>query len=344
MYLTEKEIFSQYDALQKTVEYVLSKSEQINQFKMDRPFKSITFTGCGSSYYLCKSAELSAKVHLAIAANSIASGDMMLNLSQYHNMIRNTLLVTSSRSGSTSEVLMAVRSAKEEFHVPVISVCAKENSELSKLSDLILEIPWAFDESVCQTRTVTNLYVANLLLVAILAEDQSIIQEIQLAVQKGKDYMNTNKELVNKIGNDRSWERAVILADGELEGIATEGALAFKEICQVHSNYYHVLDVRHGPMVLIDDRTLVIMATSRNGEQYQSHLINDIQQKGAKVITISEKDVWNSDYNIKVESYKHYAVMGIPFIYVPQCIAYYKALASGINPDLPQGLDPWIKL
>ena len=46
------------------------------------------------------------------------------------------------------------------------------------------------------------------------------------------------------------WESVVVLADSELDGIASEAAIAFVEIPQVHANYYHVLDVRHGPMVL----------------------------------------------------------------------------------------------
>lgn len=33
--------------------------------------------------------------------------------------------------------------------------------------------------------------------------------------------------------------------DAELCGICEEGALTFKEICQVDSNYYHLLDARH---------------------------------------------------------------------------------------------------
>ena len=37
--------------------------------------------------------------------------------------------------------------------------------------------------------------------------------------------------------------------------IASEGALAFKEIARIPSISYHLLDVRHGPMVLIDDKT-----------------------------------------------------------------------------------------
>lgn len=345
MYKTEKEIFSQYKALKQTLTYMLSNAERIKCFRDKAVFKSITFIGCGSGYCLCHSGEISAKLHLNLPANAMAAGDLMINFSEYTNIIQGTLLVAPSRSGSTSEVVKAISKAKEAFYTPCISISAKKDSELSKIADLSLEIPWAFDESVCQTRTVTNLYVANLLLIAIIAEDQVMLDEIRMAIDKGEVYMEKYLGMLKDIGNDKTWDKVVVLADGELEGIASEAAIAFKEIPQMMSNYYHLLDVRHGPMVLIDDSTLVIMACSHHGVSYQQDLISDLKKKGAKVVTVSSiNEELNSDFNITIPRYQKNGVSGIPFINVPQVISYYKALSRDINPDLPDGLDPWIKL
>lgn len=346
MYKTEAEIMGQYQALARTYEYFMSKALEIKEFYARSRFPSLTFIGAGSGYCLCQSGELSAKMRLGIPANSIPAGDLMLNLPHYEKMIRNTLLIALSRSGTTTELVLAVKNAKERYSVPCISICATQNSDMSRLADLNLEIPWAFDESVCQTRTVTNFYAANLLLVGILGNDLTLLNEVNDCINVGEDYIKEYTRCLKEVGRDERWERVVVLADSELQGIASEGALAFKEISRIPSNYYHVLDVRHGPMVLIDDKTLVIMACSPHGVHYQQALIGDIRNKGAQVVTVGMRsaNLWGSDVHIAVHDYDNYGVMGIPFIFVCQAISYFKAIYRGVNPDIPEGLEPWIKL
>lgn len=346
MYKIEQEIFSQYEALKQTYSYFLDKADTIKAFFGNTQFKSITFIGSGSSYSLSKSAVMSLKLRSEIKVNSIAAGDLMLNFDQYKNMIKDTLFISLSRSGSTSEVILAVKKAKQDMNIPCISICMVENSELSKIANLNLELPWTFDNSVCQTRTVTNLYTASLLLTAIMTGDTGLLDEVGAAVEAEGKFIEQNTAILKEVANTGNWESAVILADGELEGIAEEGALAFKEICQLQSNYYHILDVRHGPMVIIRDKSLVIMAAVPSGDLYQKGLIADLRKQGALVLTVSDRadNILGSDYNITIPSYKKYAVSGIPFIFVPQVISYYKALKRGTNPDKPQGLSAWIEL
>jgi glutamine---fructose-6-phosphate transaminase (isomerizing) len=346
MYKTENEIFSQYIALEKTYTYLMERAYEIKKVQKEKTFESVTFIGCGSSYSLCKSAAMSLKMRSQLKVDSFPAGDLMLNFSQYKSLIKNTLLIAPSRSGSTSEVILAVKRAKEEFGVPCISICATNQSELSKMADLNFELPWIFDESVCQTRTVTNLYTANLILVGILTDDKLLLDEIKSAIENGCRFMEANKKILTDIGNDEAWDNVVTLGDSELTGIVEEGALAFKEICQLPSNYYHILDVRHGPSVLIRNKTLVILAAAPDGEAYQKDLIKDLKKQHAIIITVSDKpdNGYGADYNFTVPSYRNYAVMGIPFIFIPQMLSYSKAISRGINPDLPQGLEPWIKL
>lgn len=98
--------------------------------------------------------------------------------------------------------------------------------------------------------------------------------------------------------------------------------------------------------VLIRNKTLVIIAAAHDGEAYQKDLVKDLKKQQAIIITVSDKpeNAYGADYNFTVPSYKNYAVMGIPFIFVPQMLSYSKAIVRGTDPDQPQGLNPWIKL
>ncbi|HHW48072.1 MAG TPA: SIS domain-containing protein [Clostridiaceae bacterium] len=346
MFKTGYEILNQYEALKKTYDYILGKKKEIKDFQAKTNYKSVTFIGCGSSYCLCKSAEVSYKLRSGMPANSIAAGDLLVNFPAYKKLLENTLLIAPSRSGSTSEVVLSVEMAKAELGVPCISIAAKQETKLGEIADLSIEIPWAFDESVCQTRTVTNLYLADLLLIGIMLDDTSLVEELEQAIKAGEEHINRTREIAREVVDNEEWQKVVVLADAEIAGIAEEGALAFNEICQLPSNYYHILDVRHGPMVLINGKTLALVGCSPDNESYQKDLIKDLKAKGAVVVTVSARDAsfWDSDYNVEIPRYKNFAVNGVPFILVPQLLSYFKALKAGVNPDEPTGLDPWIKL
>ena len=344
-YITESEIFAQYEALERTHEYFLRNANRIKQFYKKHGPKSLAFIGCGSSLCQCRSAEMSAKIRMGIPAVSIAGGDLMLNYPHYKKMLKGAMLVAPTRSGSTSEVAVSVKKIKRDMKEPCICICARHGLELEEIADLTLVIPWAFDKSVCQTRSVTNIYAADLCLVAAMAGDGDLFKEIKHAIRNGPAFMAASKGALKQIGSQK-WDHAVVLADSELEGIGGSGALSIKEIAQVNANYYHILDVRHGPIVLVNKKTLVIIACSSFGVDYQKDLVRDLKKRGATVVTVSNKSKkdFGSDYNFKIPSYKNLGVAGIPFIFVPQAISFYKALSRGINPDVPHGLDPWIVL
>ena len=343
---TYLEIKSQYAALRKTFDYIAAKKDELLSFYNDKFPKTLTYIGCGSSYYLCQSAELSAKIRLGKPATAMAAGDLMLNYQDYLKMLEGTLIIAPSRSGSTSEVLSAIQNLKSSLSLPVLAITCVVNSDLAKKADLTLELPWAFDESVCQTRTVTNLYTANLLILGYLSNDTQLINDLNSVIEAGTNYIEKYEERLKCIA-DEEWHDVIVLADGEMQGIATEGALAFTEIARVPGRYYHLLDVRHGPMVLVNEKTLVIMCLTEVGFTYQFDLINDLIKKGATIITYSDTPL-SAIAGVKLQVILDLgldnAVRGIPFIFIAQILAYYKALKKGVNPDQPEGLAAWIRL
>jgi glucosamine--fructose-6-phosphate aminotransferase (isomerizing) len=347
MYVTYSEIKDQYNSLSKTYEYLAGRREQIVTVYKEHSPKSLNYMGCGSSYYLCQSGELSAKIRLGIAASSLAAGDVMLNYPSYGKVLNGSMVVVLSRSGSTSEIIKALQQAKSVYQpLPVLGIACVAGSELSAIADLTLELPWAFDQSVCQTRTVVNLYVANLLVLAYLSGEQKLVEDIATVIRIGNNFMDAYERELEIIAKE-PWEDVVVLADGEIQGLADEGALAFTEIARVPGSYRHLLDVRHGPMVLIDKNSLVVVCLNSKGIDYQLALINDLLKKGATVITYSDLPI-NPIPGVRLQATSgvslDHAVRGIPFIFIAQALAYFKAINKGVNPDQPEGLDAWIKL
>lgn len=347
MSLTYDEINQQYTALQQTYDYMLEKRQEIVAFVKAQSITSITFVGCGSSYCLSESAAFSFRLRAGLPSSALAGGDLMLNPERYDTLLEKTLLIAPSRSGSTSEVVEALRLIQSNKRVAVLALSCVTDSPLSKQADFSLELPWAFDHSVCQTRTVINLYVANLLLAAFLGHDEVVIADIQKAINQGEAFMARVESSIRQTA-DFAWTNAVVLADGELQGLASEGAIALTEIAKVQAHSYHLLDVRHGPMVTIGPDTLVIAAISGNGTEHQRNLMRDIKGRGATIIAFADQANAVSTEHVDLAVISDYpldiAVQGIPFIFIPQIVALTSAERQGINPDQPDGLVAWVKL
>ncbi len=345
MSLTYKEITSQYEALAKTYDLITQRSGDLKRFVDQGNFPLIVFIGCGSSFSIATGMAATAQIKLARPAMAIAGGDLLLHVDRYKKYLNGALLVAISRSGSTSEILMAVDALKKAgTDFKLLSFTCVENSKLSVISDFVFDLPWAFDESVCQTRTVSNLYLCGALFAAIMADDQPLTAELKDVIDGGEAYLR-KVEPTLKAAAETPWNRGVVLGDAELAGICDEGALTFKEICQLDSNYYHLLDSRHGPMVMIKADTLVIVAMSDAQNDLERGLIADLLAKKATVLVYSDTPcdidgIFNVSFGKKLDSISR----GIPFILVPQLLTYYKSLVTGTDPDKPEGLTPWIKL
>ncbi|MGE5559159.1 MAG: SIS domain-containing protein [Bacillota bacterium] len=343
---TYLEIKDQYRALNRTLGYMTARCDELMDFYRRRQPRTLLYAGSGSSYCLCRSAALSAVLRLSIPALAFSAGDLMLNYESYRKTLDGAMLAALSRSGKTSELIKAIRNIRAYAQMPILAITCSGNTPLTDLADFKLEIPWADDKSVCQTRTVVNLYAANLIMLAYLSGDLDLLNDIKAMVCGGEVFMDRYDGILADMAC-MDWNNVVILADGEIQGIAAEGALAFTEIAQIPGHSHCFLDVRHGPLIMIKKGTLVIACLTENGFDYQKGLIEEIRDRGADVITYSDI-VLDEIKGVKLAAASGMklasAVRGIPFINIAQLLALYQAKRKGLNPDQPEGLDAWIAL
>lgn len=337
--LTLKEIKDQYNRIRKTDEYLMKNVKILDKMKY---FNRIIYIGCGSSYSLAKSFAQMTIMHTNKTSYAFAAGDVMLRPKEYENLFDNSLVIPITRSGSTSEIIQVLNNIDKDTFYSIGFTC-KEDSPISNLCNKVFEMPWAFDESVCQTSCISNFYFVILHIINAINSKKTFKFDLNNLSNHGDLFIKDFEEKFIEIAN-MPWKKVVTLGDSQIYGIVEEGALAFKEICQLPSNSYNFLDVRHGPMVLIDKETLVI-APIKNCSEVEKDLIKDIERKGATVVTISHKDFTvENTININVELDISYELLAFPFINTCQLISLYKAYSIDVDPDNPDGLDAWIKL
>jgi len=344
MFLTEKEILDTPNALKQTYSYVCEKSEEIKAF-FEKSNRKFTFFGCGSSYMLSKSAAALFASYENTSAAAIAAGEYLVDPDFWRETVRDSIVVTISRSGKTSEMVKAVKHIKETLGCKVISISMKDNNDIMPMSQLNITLDWCYDNSVCQTRTVTNLYTAVLLLASYYANDEALRLSVKAACETNEKFMAENRETLEKIAS-LDWEDVTVLADGPVRGIAEEGALAFTEISMLTGRYFPMLDYRHGPVVISNEKSLTIMLINPAEDSLQKDMVADVISHGGPVVVVSKhKDnIYGATAHIQIDGIEKFAAWGIPFIYLSQMTALTKSVNMGGNPDAPKGLDAFIIL
>lgn len=345
MFLTEKEILDTPNSLKKTYGYFCERAEDIEAFFKNNTSRKFTFFGCGSSFMLSKSASLLFGSFANTSASAIAAGEYIVDPDFWKETVKDSIVVTISRSGKTSEMVKAVKHIKETLGCDVISISMKDNNDIMPMAQLNMTLDWCYDNSVCQTRTVTNLYTSILLLASYYTNDESLRSSVKVACDTNEKFQADNRETLEKIAA-LDWEDVTVLADGPVRGIAEEGALAFTEITMLTGRYFPMLDYRHGPIVISGKKSLTIMLINPAEDELQKDMVADVMSHGGPVVVVSKhKDnIYGATAHIRIDGIENFAAWGIPFIYLSQMTSLIKSVNMGGNPDAPKGLDAFIIL
>lgn len=255
MYTIQTEIFSQPSALMQTQALFKEKHDQIYEF-IKEPFQNIIFIGCGSGFMLSEGAAAMFSMYTDKKTVAVSGGEIILSPEKYSRIFTNALVIVASRSGETSEVLFALEKLRKLTTFKTMGIIAKTDCSLKPYLDFTLEIPWAFDHSVCQTRTISNIYYSLTMLLAIYIENEQLAAAFQTFFENQSAFLEEHKEMCQIIAQ-KEWNNVTVLGDGEISGIASEGSLAFTEICILPGEYFNLLDYRHGPIVLANEKKTV---------------------------------------------------------------------------------------
>jgi glutamine---fructose-6-phosphate transaminase (isomerizing) len=309
-------------------------------------FDQAIFTGCGSSYYLAHTGARLFQALTGITARAAPAAELVFSPETYLPAGAHTLLVAPSRSGETSETIQAVEVFRERGQGGVLALGCSEESTLSKRADLPLVIASAREESVVQTRSLSSLTVLMGLLAATLS-GQGGVDDLEPLPAAGEHLLADYGQLARELGESEEFERFYVLGSHALFGIASEGSLKLKEMSLSHSEPFHTLEFRHGPMAMVNQQTLVIGLVSERSYRQETAVLREMQLQGAQVLTLADQAgddlaAWSQVVLLR----SRLPFWGRPPLYLPvmQLMACHRAIKRGLNPDRPTNLQPFITL
>jgi len=172
-------------------------------------------------------------------------------------------LIAISRSGTTTEIIDAVKAAPAD--TPVLGIVGEAGSPLGALLTKELDLPFADEQSVVQTRFATT--VLTLLLGA-------YGWDVESSADRAEAFLD--ESLPDWAG---AVEQFVFLGRGVGMALAHEAALKFREILAGWSEGYATMEYRHGPISAINERSLVWIL-----DDQEPSIDDQIRATGARLI------------------------------------------------------------
>ena len=331
-YCTYDEIKSQTSAWVQAIDLV-----RTSPLPQAADFDQVIFTGCGSTYYLSLAAAALYQQLTGRPARAVSGGELWLN-AQVSLAPGRTLLVAVSRSGTTTETAQAVERFRAD-KLGSVMVISNYHEALSRLADVDIVIEQGQEQSVAQTRSFASMYVAAVAVCARMAARTDLLSSMAGLPAVGEHLLTRYESYAQEIGKDLDFDRFYFLGSGIRYGLACEMNLKMKEMTLTHSEPFHFLEFRHGPMSMVNKTTLVIGLLSDAQRLQEMKVLSEMEAIGARVMRLAETDA-----DVTFGSTIPEAVRGVLYLPVLQLVAFYRALAKGLNPDRPHNLTAVVKL
>ena len=357
-----KEIYEQPKAIRETIGSFLTNNNPIN-LNIDIDFKEINkifIIACGTAMH----AGMATKYAFEHFCQIPTEIDMASEF-RYRNPIINnkTLCIFISQSGETADTIAAIKLAKANG-AKTIGIINAIDSTMTRLVDTTLYTHAGPEIAVASTKAYTC-QVTLLTILALYISEKLNIKELENEIKTTKqDILNLPKlvedqlkniDYIKDISNNLYKNHDIyFIGRGQDYAAALEGSLKLKEISYIHSEAYASGELKHGPIALIEDNTLVlgIATNSATAPKTMSNL-EEVIARGADTIlitnqnsktdelsenkSITKSDIEKVHYLIEVPEINTF-LSPISTIIPMQLFAYYISKAKKLDVDKPRNL------
>jgi glucosamine--fructose-6-phosphate aminotransferase (isomerizing) len=347
-----KEIYEQPKTVRDTLNPRIKNNEiTIEELKLTddewKKIEKVLIVACGSAYHV----GVTAKYVIEGLARVPVEVDMASEF-RYRNPIlkEGSLVIIISQSGETADSLAALRAAKEKGF-PILGIVNVVGSSIAREADSVM-YTWAGPEiAVATTKAYSAQLITIYLLAMKLAKAKGAINEAAYSdllrhLRKLPDQIELllgQKEKIQHFANRFVGAKEIFFIGRGIDyAISLEGSLKLKETSYTHSEGYPAGELKHGPISLIEDGTLVV-SLSTQPDLYQKMISNivEVKSRGAFVMTVTEEGNTAiekvSDYVIYVPETTPYFANSLAIIPL-QLFSYYVAVGKGCDVDKPRNL------
>ncbi len=347
-----KEIYEQPKTVTDTLSPRIKNGEiVIEELNMSdeelKAVKKVHIVACGSAY------------HTGVTAKYILEGLVRLPVEvdvasefRYRNPVleEDAMVIVISQSGETADSLAALREAKSRGF-KVLGIVNVVGSSIAREADSVM-YTWAGPEIAVATTKAYSAQLAALYLLAMKLGrvrgtiDDALFASLLSDLKKLPNQIELllgQKQKIQRFANRYVGAKDIFFIGRGIDyAISMEGSLKLKETSYVHSESYPAGELKHGPISLIEDGTLVV-AISTQPALFQKTISNmvEVKARGAFVMAITcegNKAIEKAaDYITYIPETNPYFANSLAIIPL-QLFSYYVAVGKGCDVDKPRNL------
>lgn len=347
-----KEIYEQPEALRKTISPRLKEGkivlDDITLTKEQlQNIHKIAIIACGTAYHVGVVGKYTFERLLRIPTEADVASEF-----RYRDPIvdEHTLVIIISQSGETADTIAALREAKKRG-ARVLSIVNVVGSTIAGESDDVI-YTWAGPEiAVASTKAYSTqlavmymigLYMADTLGTVAQEEMAQYLADLQALPDAVEKCLETKESVQYYASRHFNAQDMYFIGRNVDYAASLEASLKLKEISYIHSEAYASGELKHGPISLVDDGTLVIsISTYERLFDKMMSSVKEVKARGAVVlgITVEGRQVMQeeTDYALYIPKITDFMLPSLSIIPL-QLFAYYVASLKGCDIDKPKNL------
>lgn len=347
-----KEIHEQPKVVRDTIHSVLQngkisfESVGLTDEEM-RNIQQIYIIACGSAYHVGMAAQ-----YVLEELTSLQVRVELASEFRYRTMTlaKNSLAIIISQSGETADSLAALRLCKEKG-VKTLGIINVVGSSIAREADDVFYTLAGPEISVATTKAYSCQLVAAYLLAMQFAKARGEITEERFSALAAD--IETIPEKIQRILEDKErlqWfaskivniKDAFFIGRGIDYAIGMEGSLKLKEISYIHSEAYAAGELKHGPISLIEDGTVVFSVVTQSAlyEKTISNMV-EVKSRGAKLFGLTTYGNYamedTADFTVYIPKIDNLFAGSLSVIPL-QLLSYYVSVGKGFDVDKPRNL------
>jgi len=327
-----KEIHEEPNVFKDTINTYLDKDfKNIPDFSK---YNNIHIVACGSAYHT----GLVGKYLIEKYANIPVYVEVASEYRYKHNFYdEKTLVIFVSQSGETADTLACLKKVKEDG-IDTLGIVNVVGSSVARESKYVMYTKAGCEIAVATTKA----YLAQLTVFSVitmyLTNNKDLLEEISTIPTLidnliNKDYKSIAKEIYKN-------KDIFFIGRGVDYCISMEGSLKLKEISYINCVAYQAGELKHGTISLIEKDTPVIaISTDDTLSEKTISNIKEVKARGAKVIFVTNQNINDDFYDIKIDIPKVNEILQPILNIVPlQLLAYEVAKLNKCDIDKPRNL------
>jgi len=368
----QKEIFEQPESVVNTMRGrldVKNKTVTLGGLKAFMPTirrcRRLIFIACGTSYHSCMAVRGIFEELTEIPISVELASDF---LDRQAPVFRDDTCVFVSQSGETADSLQALRYCLERGAL-LVGIVNVVGSSISLLTHCGVHVNAGPEIGVASTKAYTSQFIAMVMFALSLSEDRSSKQARREAIMEGLGKVSEQIKEVLKLDQPikelcartfKHQKSLLLLGRGSQFSTALEGALKIKEISYLHCEAVMSGELKHGVLALVDEDLPIIMILTRDDifakslNAYQqgkfsqplnvisllTHIFTVIARNGKPIVICNTGDEeFKAGQAEKIEIPKTVdCLQGLLNVIPLQLMAYWLAVAEGLNVDFPRNL------